>query len=190
MNHNAEKCLELLAEIKARGFPVPPAINVAEPQPLALTTRDDIAAYVAAHGGGADEARLLGRLVGSLTRTSRYQDALAADLSARVSIITGETVDLVSESDRHSAALQIHAKAVRFSRPPASVREIAPAAPKASPISKPAPAAPPPVATQKPVAPPPSSPAPFRNGAQLSDAEIEKRRQALAALKPKTEARP
>jgi ProQ/FINO family len=180
LSYYVAQCLEALSELKAKGFPVPRALTVDEPQPLALTTREDIAAYVARQGGGEDEARLLGQTVAALTRTPRYVEALAADLSARVSILTGEAVGLVSETDRHSAALQIHARAMRSNKP-AGVRDVAPAMPK--PAAAPKPPQPP-----APKAAAPLPPTPFRNGGQLSAGEIEKRRQALAALKPKTSA--
>ncbi len=152
MSYYVTRCLEALSELRAKGFPVPPALTVDEPQPLALTTREDIGAYVALHGGGEDEARLLGQAVASITRTPRYQEALAADLSARVSILTGEAVGLVSEPDRLSAALQINAKALR-------------ATPKPPPPQTPKPPPPPPAETHKASAaahkPPAPAPSPF-----------------------------
>jgi hypothetical protein len=182
MNYHMEKHLEALAELKARGFPVPPALdNQDEPQPLALTTRADIAAYVAQHGGGQDEARLLDKVVAALVRTPRYTDAVAADLGVRVSIITSEAVGPVSEMDRHSAALLIHARALRGSKP-AGVRDVAQA------DQKPPPQSPKPTKSPAPKVAAPPPPTPFRNGGQLSAGEIEKRKQALAALKPKTSA--
>ena len=123
VNYFTAQCLEAIAELKARGFPVPPALeNGDEPRALALTTREDIGAYVALHGGGEDEARLIAKIVAALTRTPRYLEALASDLSLRVSILTGEAVGLVSEMDRHSAALLIHARALRSASKPAGGR--------------------------------------------------------------------
>jgi hypothetical protein len=183
-NYYVAQCLEALSELKAKDFPVPQALTVDAPQPLALTTREDIGAYVALHGGGADEARLLGQIVAALTRTPRYVEALAADLSVRVSILTGEPHGLVSEMDRHSAALLIHTKAVRSPPKPAGVRDAAPGQPKPPQTQSPKPPAP--AAANKPASTTPPAASPFRNGGQLSAGEIEKRKQALAALKPKT----
>jgi hypothetical protein len=156
---DADKCFKALAELKAKGFPIPPALaNNDEPRPLALSTHSDVNDYVALHGFGADEARLLDRAIGSLVRTPRYQEALAADLSMRFAI-TGEPVEPVSETDRLSASLLINAKALRSI--PASLRPTPSQPPKPSP-----------------------SLSPFRNGGSLSTAEIERRKQALAALNP------
>ena len=184
-NYFTAKHLEALSELRGKGFPIPPALTVDEPQPLALTTRADIGAYVEQHGGGEDEVRLLNQVVAALVRTPRYVEALAADLSVRVSILTGEPHGLVSEMDRHSAAMQAHARALRGAAKPAGVRDVAPGQPKPPPPQPPKPPAPPP-APQKPALTTPPSPGPFRNGGPLSAAEVERRKQALAALKPKT----
>lgn len=177
MNFFAKTHADALEALKARGFPIPPALaNASDPRPLAISTRSDIAAYVEAHGGGEEEARILGQAMAALTRTPFYIEALAADLSERVSILTGAAVGPVSELDRHSAALQIHAKAVRSNKP-AGVPDAAPTRPKPPPQPS-KPPAPPPPAAQKPAS------TPFRNGGQLSAAEVERRKRALAALTP------
>jgi hypothetical protein len=185
-DYHTARCPEALSLLRARGFPVPAAFeNASEPQALALTTREDIASYVSSHGGGEDETRLLVAIVAALTRTPRYVEALASDLSLRVSILTGEAVSPVSEMDRHSAGLLIHARALR-SASKAGVQDIAPAKPNPPPPQPPKPPAPPPLAAQKAAAATLPSPSPFRNGGPLSAAEIERRKEALAALKPKT----
>ena len=181
MNDHAAKCAEALAELKTKGFPVPAALESGD-EPLALATREDVGAYVALHGGGEDEARLLAQIVAALTRTPRYIEALASDLSLRVSILTGEAAGPVSEMDRHSAALLIHARALRSASKPAIAQDVAPAKPKPPPPQPPKPPAPPSIAAQRP-APPAASP--FSNGGPLSAAEVERRKEALASLKPK-----
>jgi hypothetical protein len=186
IDYYAARCFDALSLLRAKGFPAPAALeSVSEPQPLALTTRDDVGPYVASHGGGEDEARLLVAIVAALTRTPRYFEALASDLCPRVSILTGEAIGLVSEMDRQSAALLVHARALR-SASKAGVQDLAPAKPKPPP-QPPKPPAPPPIAAQKAEATTPPPPNPFRNGGQLSAAEIERRKQALASLKPRAE---
>jgi hypothetical protein len=111
-----------------------------------------------------------------LVHTPRYQEAIAADLSERVTL-DGKPAGLVSESDRLSAALQLNAKALRG----------ASASPKPPPPQPPKPPPPPPAASQASSPAKPTS-SPFRNGGSLSPVEVEKRRQALAALKPRATA--
>jgi hypothetical protein len=177
---NHEKAALELAELNRRGVPTPIALaNVDALQPLALSTRADADAYIERHGGGAAERKLLGRVVMLLTSSPKYIEALAADLSSRVTL-DGADAGLVSEADRLSAALQLNSRALR-------------AVPK-----------PPPPQTPKPPPPPPSeapkddgklslkatalAPSPFRNGGVLTPTEVERRRQALAALKPRATA--
>jgi sRNA-binding protein len=177
MNYFSTKHREVLDALRARDFPVPEALsNFDEPRPLALTTRSDIEAYVACHGGGDEEIALMGRAVSFLTKAIKYIKATARDGAVRVSI-TGEIVGPVSEEHRAAARRMLEARAAR-------------AKAKAS-AGKPRP---PPPQAPRPPAPPPSPPAaqmrktapnPFRRGAPISAEEVERRRQALASLKPK-----
>jgi hypothetical protein len=109
---NQERCIGALAELRLKGFPIPAALDLDHPRPLAVSVQADVNAYVKAHGFGPAEAKALGRIIMNLTRVPRYQEAVAADLSVRVSL-SGEIVGPVSDLDRHSAALWLHARAIR-----------------------------------------------------------------------------
>jgi hypothetical protein len=173
MNYFTIKHREAVEALKARGFPVPAALDITDdPSPLSLTTRDDIGAWVAQHGGGEEETRLLEKAVGALVRTPPYVEALVTDAAVRISILDGAPHGLVSEMDRHSSALALHAKALRQKPPP--VQDAAPAKPKPS-------------SSQSPAAKAPPQPSPFRrDSAPVSEAEIARRKAALAnGLKPR-----
>lgn len=160
----------LLAELKARGLPIPPVLTGEESMPLALSTRADAPVWAAAHGYDEAAIAFLGRAIAATVRSGPYQRALAADLSMRHSL-DGEAVALVSEMDRHSAALSVHARALKDA--------------SAQPPEKAAP--PKPVAPRPPAAAPSKPPErPFaggRPGAKaLTPQEIDRRRAALDAL--------
>jgi hypothetical protein len=154
----------LLAELKARRLPIPPALTGEESMPLALSTRADMAVWAAAHGYDEAAVAMLKRLIAATVRSGPYQKALAADLSMRHSL-DGEPVELVSEMDRHSAALALHARALKD-------------AGQAKPPEKAV--APKPVEPGKPTASPPKRP--IVNPKALTPQEIERRRVALASL--------
>ena len=164
MNYYAIKHREALDALAAKGFPVPPALDrLDDLAPLAISTRQDVLAYVEAHGGGADEIALMGKAVSCLAKTTRYLKAAAREDSVRVTI-AGEVVGPVSEEHRAAARLALDARAQRATKPK------------------------PPPQTPKPAPPPPAAqrpPSPFRRGAPVSAEEIERRRQALASLMAK-----
>lgn len=84
------------------GLPSKPREAIA---PLAMTTRQQVAALVAAAGHeDAEEAqRLASGAIRFITRNYGYIEAVAADLSMRVDIVTGEIVEPVAREDRAAA---------------------------------------------------------------------------------------
>jgi hypothetical protein len=105
MNPHVHRHAEVIAKIEARGrVPIPPAIaDVDDPQPLAVSTRQDIVAWVKQHNGAWRDRELLAAAIAALVRTPAYIRSLAAASSVRVSILTGEMTEAVSDEDRASA---------------------------------------------------------------------------------------
>lgn len=166
MNYHAAKHQEALSALKAKGFPIPPALDrLDDPAPLALSTRQDVLAYVEAHGGGADEIALMGIAVSCLAKTTHYLKATAREGAVRMTI-AGEVVGPVSEEHRAAARLALDARAKRAAKPkPTAPKPIAARAARAAAAKGP---------------PPPN---PFRRGAPISAVEVERRRTALASLR-------
>jgi hypothetical protein len=176
------KAAAKLAQLMARGFPIPPALaDIDKPRPLALSTREDVDAFVALHGGGPEEAKLLGKAVMELTQTARYKKALAAEGSERITLM-GEPAGPVADEARRHAAQELREMAERAAMatpkpPPPQIPQPPPPPPSAPPVAAPGL----PMSSANPTTKPASNP--FRDGRPISAAEVERRRQALASLR-------
>jgi hypothetical protein len=159
---------QLLDELLARGLPAPAVLVAGEPLPLALSTRVDLPIWAAAHGYDAEATDTLQSIIRMTVRSAAYQRCLAADLGWRFSL-DGEAIEPVSQSDRHSAALNLHARALKSVTPLEVKKAEEPTAVKK--VEEP-------TAVKKPEAASPKRPI-IRLGT-LSPEETERRRAALA----------
>src|SRR6516162_3426850 len=109
------KMLELaLAPLIAAGLPLPFPLTEAlkdNPSPLALSTREAWPEWAAAKGYDPEQADRLMQSIRRLRSSAGYLQALAADLSLRYDA-DGAVTENVSDLDRHSAALALHARAL------------------------------------------------------------------------------
>jgi hypothetical protein len=132
----------LLDELKTRELPIPAVLCGKESMPLALSTRADLPAWAASHGYDADALAVLERLVAATVHSTRYQKALAADLSMRFTL-DGAPTESVSQQDRLSTALNLHTRALKTAAlepkkietpPPTKSPELAEQAPARRPL--------------------------------------------------------
>jgi hypothetical protein len=165
------KAASLLDELKARGLPIPAALE--ESLPLALTTRADLPVWAAAHGYDAAALVVLNRAIAKTVHGHVYQRALGMDLSERHTL-DGAPVEQVSGPDRLTAALNLHRQALhdltlaqRKNEPASEPKKVESGVEPIPELKKTAPV---PVASKRPT---------IRLGA-LSPQEIERRRAALA----------
>jgi hypothetical protein len=104
----------ILDQLRAFGLPIPAALASPGPAPFALSTRDDLPRWAAARGYDEAALKMLQRAIAATTRSPPYQKALASDLSVRFSL-DGEAVEYVDPADRLTAALTVHARALKES---------------------------------------------------------------------------
>ncbi len=188
---------DLAEGLIAAGLALPAPLQWAlrgDVRPLAIGAHEAWAAWAAEHGYDAAQTATLIIALGKLARSGAYRNALADDQSARYGV-DGQATGRVSEFDRRSAALMIHARALReFSlSAPRGAREPrgAAAPPRGAPTTANAGSALPaakttltmPATHTAPVKPPPIvqvRPTTLRLGG-LSPEEIERRKRVLAA---------
>ena len=106
---------ELAEGLIAAGLALPAPLQWAlrgDVRPFAIGSHEAWAAWAAEHDYDAAQTATLLAALGKLARSGAYRNALADDQSARYGV-DGQTTGRVSEFDRHSAALLIHARALR-----------------------------------------------------------------------------
>jgi ProQ/FINO family len=187
---------DLAEGLIAAGLALPTPLQWAlrgDVRPLAIGAHEAWAAWAAEHGYDAAQTATLLVALGKLARSGAYRNALADDQSARYGV-DGQATGRVSEFDRHSAALLIHARALRepFLPAPKGLREPRGAAPPPGGAPTTANAASAPLAAKTTLTMPTTHTAPvkppivrvrpttLRLGG-LSPEEIERRKRVLAA---------
>ena len=190
---------DLAEGLIAAGLTLPAPLQWAlrgDVRPLAIGAHEAWAAWAGEHGYDPAQTATLLVALGKLAHSGAYRNALADDQSTRYGV-DGQATGRVSDFDRHSAALIIHARALReFSLPapkgPREPRGSSAPAPRGAPMT--VNAAPAPLAAKTTLTTPTTPTAPVKPSPPivqvrpttlrlggLSPEEIERRKQVLAA---------